>query len=546
MTTPSPSPSPRSGNKFSSPISSAHTNQQQLPSFPTVGGGAVGPSTLNPISSGATSFTPSSPSANLFSSSPTSTSLAASKLLSGVGVGNNKQHHQTAHSISHSVSPALTAALVKEYLTAKGLTKTLEAFRLEYLHYQKTPTISSRQELAKQLGIGKLLQQNKAQEQPLKSQLEVIVKSLVVRVVSKESGVENTTPNHSLFKQQHHHSHNQQQQQQPQPQPQDYKDRETPSSVMFQTPLGEFDPSNPRSITMLPGSSPKTGSPKSGPGLSSSPTSAGYTPGYGHHDGGNSNMNSNSTALGAATSSSRQNPGVGIAKYHGLIVKDMKESIASKTGGNRRDSGGDGNSSFMTPSRITPGSASASGSRRPGTASTMDSSAKKQSEDIEVFDDFDDDDDDDDAVAMKAGMNVAAGVNARGGVLASIAKGSLITTQKALGLRRTVFAGSGFGNDDSRGKPSFPDEWRGKGFVFHHMHQDIAYGLIQVKGGPCGLLACVQAYILKYLLFTDSSPELRSNKLRPTSAQCHQALIDAMTEMLWQAGGTRHRRAVVA
>ena len=40
-----------------------------------------------------------------------------------------------------------------------------------------------------------------------------------------------------------------------------------------------------------------------------------------------------------------------------------------------------------------------------------------------------------------------------------------------------------------------------KAFTFQ---DDISFGLVQKRGGPCGVLAVVQAFILKYLLFTKS------------------------------------------
>ena len=52
-----------------------------------------------------------------------------------------------------------------------------------------------------------------------------------------------------------------------------------------------------------------------------------------------------------------------------------------------------------------------------------------------------------------------------------------------------------FGN----AKTSFNTEWRRQGFYFSK-HPQLRYGLMQEKGGPCGLLASVQAWILKHLL----------------------------------------------
>lgn len=46
----------------------------------------------------------------------------------------------------------------------------------------------------------------------------------------------------------------------------------------------------------------------------------------------------------------------------------------------------------------------------------------------------------------------------------------------------------------------FPKSWIGKGFMFN-TNSDLSYGLIQTESGPCGLLAALQAHIIKNLLF---------------------------------------------
>lgn len=58
-----------------------------------------------------------------------------------------------------------------------------------------------------------------------------------------------------------------------------------------------------------------------------------------------------------------------------------------------------------------------------------------------------------------------------------------------------------------KGKSSFGEEWLGKGFVFRD-EEELRYGLVQIKGGPCGLLAAVQAFVIKYLVFDESGPKL--------------------------------------
>ena len=47
----------------------------------------------------------------------------------------------------------------------------------------------------------------------------------------------------------------------------------------------------------------------------------------------------------------------------------------------------------------------------------------------------------------------------------------------------------------------YPDGWLGQAFTFNNTH-GLAFGLIQKRGGPCGVLAVVQAFILKNLLYS--------------------------------------------
>lgn len=76
----------------------------------------------------------------------------------------------------------------------------------------------------------------------------------------------------------------------------------------------------------------------------------------------------------------------------------------------------------------------------------------------------------------------------------------------------------------------FTDSWTNKGFKFQDI-AEIAYGIVQQKGGPCGILAATQAHIIKHLL--DIVPAL-GTQLRPTASQCKTALIGALTDIIWQ------------
>ncbi|KAI8613550.1 hypothetical protein BC830DRAFT_1131677 [Chytriomyces sp. MP71] len=374
-----------------------------------------------------------------------------------------------ANVAADSVVSPLSASLVKEYLAARGLEKTLDAFKLEFLQIQKSPTVSSRQELAEQLGIVKLVRQNKAQDQPLKTHLEVIVKHLVAHAQRDVPTVINNpspkTSRPSSSKNRPTTTSNT---------PTNLKQKQEPldaaASVAFRTPLGGFSATNPRAVSAS-ASRNVSSAPPSRPGTSSFPSS------------------------------------------------DMRD--VANTGETTELEG------FM-PSRRA----------RPSTASVEAQRDTPVADDVQVTDDLEEDEY---SLSSDVGIPLSA---SKLGASVSVA-GTLITTQKATLLRKLIFPGTMTGGEESRARMTFTEEWKGKGFCFNTV-SDLAYGLVQIKGGPCGLLAAVQAYVLKYLVFVDKAHNLRSGKLRPGKQECQAALVDAFSEILWQAGGTRHRRAVVA
>ncbi|XP_029989038.1 probable ubiquitin carboxyl-terminal hydrolase MINDY-4 isoform X2 [Sphaeramia orbicularis] len=88
----------------------------------------------------------------------------------------------------------------------------------------------------------------------------------------------------------------------------------------------------------------------------------------------------------------------------------------------------------------------------------------------------------------------------------------------------------------------FSVEWRNQGFTFSETH-DLRYGIVQKKGGPCGVLASVQAFVLKKLLFEtmDSNSGLQ---LRPSNTTRRNCLVLAVAEILWRAG--EEKQAMIA
>uniref|UniRef100_A0A3Q3XN65 Ubiquitin carboxyl-terminal hydrolase MINDY n=1 Tax=Mola mola TaxID=94237 RepID=A0A3Q3XN65_MOLML len=79
----------------------------------------------------------------------------------------------------------------------------------------------------------------------------------------------------------------------------------------------------------------------------------------------------------------------------------------------------------------------------------------------------------------------------------------------------------------------FTVEWRNQGFTFSETH-DLRYGFVQKKGGPCGVMASVQAFVLKKLLFESSDGSDPS--LQPANATRRKCLVQATADILWRAG----------
>uniref|UniRef100_A0A1A7YXC4 Ubiquitin carboxyl-terminal hydrolase MINDY n=2 Tax=Iconisemion striatum TaxID=60296 RepID=A0A1A7YXC4_9TELE len=90
----------------------------------------------------------------------------------------------------------------------------------------------------------------------------------------------------------------------------------------------------------------------------------------------------------------------------------------------------------------------------------------------------------------------------------------------------------------------FSLEWMNQGFIFSETH-DLRYGIVQRKGGPCGVLASIQAFVLKKLLFENTDNSINNlQRLRPSNTTRRQCLVLALAEVLWKAG--EKKQATVA
>ncbi|KAM6152075.1 putative ubiquitin carboxyl-terminal hydrolase MINDY-4 [Erethizon dorsatum] len=88
----------------------------------------------------------------------------------------------------------------------------------------------------------------------------------------------------------------------------------------------------------------------------------------------------------------------------------------------------------------------------------------------------------------------------------------------------------------------FNEEWKLQSFSFSDT-ASLRYGIVQNKGGPCGVLAAVQGCVLQKLLFGGESGADRAMQLQPSDALRTRCLALAIADILWRAGS--RKRAVV-
>ncbi|XP_074659051.1 putative ubiquitin carboxyl-terminal hydrolase MINDY-4 isoform X2 [Tubulanus polymorphus] len=103
-----------------------------------------------------------------------------------------------------------------------------------------------------------------------------------------------------------------------------------------------------------------------------------------------------------------------------------------------------------------------------------------------------------------------------------------IDLQTAIDLKMVIFGSA---------NQTFNDEWRYQSLVFLDLPH-LSYGILQKKGGPCGVLAAVQACFLQQLLF--QNPEIATHKrLSPKRQQKSETLATTLSSIFWRAGNGR-------
>jgi len=105
-----------------------------------------------------------------------------------------------------------------------------------------------------------------------------------------------------------------------------------------------------------------------------------------------------------------------------------------------------------------------------------------------------------------------------------------IDVNTARTLREVIFGGKGSELWE------FGDNWRQP--LHFTSVETLGYGLWQEQGGPCGLLATIQAYLMKHLLH-EMKPPCDLNDATNVKQHRRTALAAALAEILWVAGGRK-------
>ena len=112
-----------------------------------------------------------------------------------------------------------------------------------------------------------------------------------------------------------------------------------------------------------------------------------------------------------------------------------------------------------------------------------------------------------------------------------------ITLQDAQTLRQLTFGAASATNTQM-----FSQSWKQQGFYFTQ-HAALPFGLVQRDGGPCGLIAAVQAEVLRELLWGEWRTVHGVREVSEADQQ--RALVHALAAMLWRAGGGKLAKLVI-
>jgi len=196
-----------------------------------------------------------------------------------------------------------------------------------------------------------------------------------------------------------------------------------------------------------------------------------------------------------------------------------------------------GRAGSSKPSSATSSRSSSSASDKIERSTSTLSQASRLKASVEVVDELedieDDFEDDDDRVDLAALAPPAK-------LMPTAKNVKPIDEDTARSLKQVLFGAS------TTAASAFNEEWMRQGFGFSR-RPGLEYGVVQRKGGPCGVLAAVQAALLKQMIFDEDQRWKAGRKGLTTACTTPplrtSALSRALTQILWRAG--EDQRAIV-
>ncbi|KRX05719.1 hypothetical protein PPERSA_09859 [Pseudocohnilembus persalinus] len=90
----------------------------------------------------------------------------------------------------------------------------------------------------------------------------------------------------------------------------------------------------------------------------------------------------------------------------------------------------------------------------------------------------------------------------------------------------------------------FPESWA-QGFIFRNDETKKFYGLLQKEGGPCGVIASVQAYYLKWIFFMACKMQEKNELFFQDQVLKENCLLAALADILWKCSDKRQIKLAI-
>ncbi|KAG7332784.1 hypothetical protein KOW79_004618 [Hemibagrus wyckioides] len=399
----------------------------------------------------------------------------------------------------------VAAAVVREYLSRKGLKKTIACMDEELP--RTNSSINNRSELCRVLHLETLYKKNKSEEQPLKTMLEIMTKERM-----KKSGEVKRHPAEADQSAE--------------------QNLTNPASADDETRTREMRSSESSSMSQL--SSSTSSPPARAANLNTASPTAGLSSGQTGGDGDSQTSRGSRMRRGimagpiaaSAQDNPRRRPARKTTASQSLQFKSKEEDLAGPNPRRRSSSTGASHAKSdeqeNTPNLRQSGQ-SEEVDRAPGFRAHKNESVLSPRLDALhltglVLDDVDDQE-------VLSGQSAVLNNN----FLRHPDWNKRPMDQKtATALKEMIF-----------GSPAacFSEEWRCQSFSFSS-RPALRYGIVQKKGGPCGVLAAVQAAVLQKLLFEGISSDALSERLSDSVRT--KCLTDAVAGILWRAADRKN------